>query len=66
MEKITKEIRRDHEKREGAAIENHFGGDQPQSPERTLNLDTVRMDMILLNGPVRTEAVLGTGVPIVC
>lgn len=51
-------------KRRGAAIENHFGGDQ--SPERTLNLDTVRMDMFLLNGTVRTEVVLGTGVPIVC
>lgn len=36
-----------------------------QSPERTLNLDTVRMDMILLNGAVRTEVALDTGVPLV-
>ena len=49
-------------KRRGAAIENHFGGDQP---ERTLNLDAVRMDMFLLNGTVRTEVALDTGVLII-
>lgn len=37
-----------------------------QSPERTLNLDTVEVDMFLLHGTVRTEIVLDTGAPIVC
>lgn len=54
------------EKKEGAAIETILVVTSLQSPERTLNLDTGKVDMFLLHGTVRTEVALDTGVPIVC
>lgn len=57
---------RSWKKRRGRQLKTILVVTSLQSPERTLNLDTVKVDMFLLHGTVRTEIVLDTGAPIVC